>query len=154
MVDIIGENDIPADVLAKFSDTAIPTVFAGLNAAARRVAPCLVGEDVDPGKLDEAKLILLGAITRWSQAGSGAFQQQTAGPFAVVTDTRQRGGYRLWPSEITDLQTICKGEDAGKAYSVDTVSDCGVHAEICSLNFGATYCSCGVDIVGTPIFEV
>lgn len=27
------------------------------------------------------------------------------------------------------------------------------HLPWCSLNFGATYCSCGVDIAGVPIFE-
>lgn len=40
------------------------------------------------------------------------------------------------------------------AYSVDTVSDGhSLHLRWCSLMFGATYCSCGVDIAGHPIFE-
>lgn len=38
------------------------------------------------------------------------------------------------------------------AFSVDMFSAVGsVHAAWCSLNFGATYCSCGADIAGYPI---
>ena len=47
----------------------------------------------------------------------------TAGPFGQTIDTRQRTGYNLWPSEISDLQAICKGLDATpsrQAFSVDT----------------------------------
>lgn len=39
------------------------------------------------------------------------------------------------------------------AFSVDMFSAVGsIHAAWCSLNFGATYCSCGADIAGYPIF--
>lgn len=43
-----------------------------------------------------------------------------------------------------------------KAFSVDTVplAPLSVHMPWCSLMFGATYCSCGVDIAGTPIYEL
>lgn len=40
------------------------------------------------------------------------------------------------------------------AYSVDMLGLVGsIHAPWCSLAFGATYCSCGADIAGKPIFE-
>ena len=39
------------------------------------------------------------------------------------------------------------------AFSIDTVSLSQFHLPWCSLNFGATYCSCGTDIAGRPIFE-
>lgn len=40
------------------------------------------------------------------------------------------------------------------AYSVDMANLSGsLHLPWCSLMFGAVYCSCGVDIAGTPIFE-
>jgi hypothetical protein len=39
------------------------------------------------------------------------------------------------------------------AYSVDTLGPCSLHLPWCALNFGALYCSCGVDIAGYPIFE-
>lgn len=39
------------------------------------------------------------------------------------------------------------------AYSVDMIGFATMHLPWCSLMFGATYCSCGVDIAGYPIFE-
>lgn len=39
------------------------------------------------------------------------------------------------------------------AFSVDMVGVSSAHLPWCSLNFGAVYCSCGVDIAGVPIFE-
>ena len=43
-------------------------------------------------------LILLGAITRWTQQGAGGVQQQVTGPFTMGTFQNQATGYRLWPS--------------------------------------------------------
>lgn len=37
--------------------------------------------------------------------------------------------------------------------SVDTAGGGTVHLAWCSLNLRATYCSCGADIAGYPIFE-
>jgi hypothetical protein len=98
--------------------------------------------------------ILRGAIMRWNDVGSGARQSITTGPFSESIDTTvaRRGMY--WPSEITSLQGICSDGQSGKAFNVDTVNFGGVHADICSINFGATYCSCGADIAGFPLWEV
>ena len=41
----------------------------------------------------------------------------------------------------------------GGAFSVSMVGSSSMHLPWCSLNFGALYCSCGVDIAGVPIFE-
>ena len=86
----------------------------------------------------EAKLILIGAVQRWSEAGSGAVAQASAGPFQIATDTRQRTGFNLWPSEIEVLQDLCSGDTTG-AFSVDTVPSSGrlFHDEACALVFGA-----------------
>ena len=103
----------------------------------------------------EAKLVLLGAVKRWVEAGAGSFTQQTAGPFSVSTDTRQRTGFNLWPSEIQALQAICADGPVGRqAFSVDTAPAGGVyHLARCSLHFGANYCSCGADIAGYPLYR-
>ena len=42
----------------------------------------------------------------------------------------------------------------GGAFSVNMVGTSSTHLPWCSLNFGATYCSCGVDIAGEPIYEL
>lgn len=153
MAEIIRVEDLPADLRSK---DLVAEMVAGANAKASRVAPCLDSTDPPPtaGQLAEAKLVLLGAVKRWVEAGAGAFQQQTAGPFSVSTDTRQRSGYNLWPSEIASLQELCKSAPAA-AFSVDTAPGCAVnHSPICSLVFGAAYCSCGADLTGAgPLYE-
>lgn len=41
------------------------------------------------------------------------------------------------------------------AFAVDMVgTNVSAHLPWCALMFGATYCSCGVDIAGAPIYEV
>jgi hypothetical protein len=151
VAEIIDASDLPDDVA---SNAMAGTWVDGANARASRVAPCLATTDPSPteDQLAEAKLILIGAVIRWSQAGSGAFQAQIAGPFQATFDTRQRGGFNLWPSEITQLQDICKNGTESKAYSVDTVSCGSYHSPICSLYFGGV-CSCGADLAGQPIYE-
>lgn len=42
----------------------------------------------------------------------------------------------------------------GGAFSVNMVGSSSLHLPWCNLNFGATWCSCGVDIAGVPIFEL
>lgn len=155
MAEILKVADLPT---ALQSAEMIADMVAGANARAGRVAPCLADVDTPPteDQIAEAKLVLLGAVKRWAEAGSGAWQQQSAGPFGVTVDTRQRTGFNLWPSEITALQDICKStEDTSGAFSVDT-APClgGAHLPWCSLNMGAAYCSCGVDIAGEPIYEL
>ncbi|MGN7155439.1 hypothetical protein ACTHRK_04885 [Dietzia cercidiphylli] len=114
---ILDTADLPATVQ---THELVATMVAGANARALRVAPCLAEPDKAAART-EAKLILVGAVQRWSEAGSGAIAQASAGPFQLATDTRQRTGYNLWPSEIEVLQDLCRS-DQGGAFSVDTTS--------------------------------
>lgn len=42
----------------------------------------------------------------------------------------------------------------GGAYAIDTAPTArAYHRDICSLTFGATYCSCGADLAGYPLWE-
>ena len=160
MVAIITISDLPT---ALQSTELVQLMVDGANAKASRVAPCLTWDGTvtdQPAPSDdqiaEAKLVLIGAIKRWAETSSGAFQQQTAGPFGMTVDTRQRTGYNLWPSEIEQLQDICKavGEGGRGAFSITPGGVSSIHAPWCALNLGALYCSCGADIAGYPIFEV
>lgn len=160
---VIIVDDLPDDLQ---SNPQVELWVDGANAQAARVAPCLATA-ADPAatedQLAEARMILVGAVGRWAAAGAGAFSQITTGPFGVTTDNRQRGGYRLWPSEIEQLQDICGGTSAG-IFSIDTVGDATVHSDVCSANtyvddngvivYGAAYCTCGADIAGFPLYEV
>lgn len=145
----------------------VEVTTAGTSDATIPVVPMSVGDTVEdgtvtwtriaptPGQLSEARLVLLGAVKRWAEAGSGAWTQQAAGPFSVATDTRQRSGFNLWPSEIDTLQDICRGDEVSSgAFSIDTAPAGSAHLPWCNLAFGATWCSCGADIAGEPIYEL
>lgn len=162
MAEFILKTDLPAGIQ---SNELVDVMVVGANAKASRVAPCLVvalaagtPTDAQVDALSEARLVLVGVVKRWVDAGSGALQTQTAGPFGQTIDTRQRTGFNLWPSEISDLQAICKGlsdeVNSRQAFSLDTAGAYGVvHAESCALAFGALYCDCGADLAGFPLFE-
>lgn len=160
MVEIITITDLPTSLQ---SEELVVLWVNGANSRASRVAPCLAWDGEEEGKpaptqemLDEARLILVGAISRWAQAGSGAASQLTAGPYSMATDTRQRTGYNLWPSEIEQLQEICSNGRSGQvAFSITPSGGSGSHIPWCSLLMGATYCSCGSDINGYegPLYE-
>lgn len=149
---------------------ALKVTTAGTSGGSEPVAP-LLDDTVTDGSvtwtrigptadlLAEAQLILAGAIQRWSEAGAGAVSTKTemTGPYmeTLTVDTKVRTGFNFWPSEITQLQELCKSGGTAGAFTVDTAPGlCGEHLLWCSLNFGATYCSCGVDIAGEPIYEL
>lgn len=89
-------------------------MIADALAMASRVAPCITAADF--AYPDAAKAILRGAILRWHESGTGAFQSQTAGPFGVQVDTRQQRRSMFWPSEINDLQALCDS-NGGTSYT-------------------------------------
>jgi len=159
VAEIITTDDLPAAIQ---SHELVDLMVAGANAKASRVAPCLTWADEDDDHpapsadaLAEARLVLVGAVKRWADAGSGALASQTAGPFGQTIDTRQKVGFNLWPSEITQLQDICSSDaNPSGAFTVDTMGCATSHADICALNFGATCCSCGADIAGFPLYEI
>jgi hypothetical protein len=152
MAEIITIADLPSNLQAV---ELIDVMVDGANAKASRIAPCLASTDPAPNadQLAEAILILIGTVKRWAEAGSGALQQQTAGPFSQTLDTRQRPGFNMWPSEIEQLQAICATEKAG-AFSIDTAPESMIHLAWCADSLGAEYCSCGADIAGYPIYEL
>ena len=162
MAAIIAVSDLPASIQS--TDT-IEAMVDGANARASRVAPCLGwdGSTEDqptptPDQLAEARLVLMGAVKRWVESGSGALSQQTAGPYGMQVDTRQKSsGYNLWPSEIEALQAICSSgsETSSGAFSIRPGGTSSAHMPWCAVNMGATYCSCGADLTNYeyPLYE-
>jgi hypothetical protein len=130
-------------------------MIADAVAIASLAAPCIADEAaLTPLQIAAFRAVLRGAVLRWNEAGTGALSAQTAGPFSQTLDTRTQRRGMFWPSEIEQLQNICKSDgDDGGAFSLDTAGAGTYHADICSLNFGALYCSCGTDIAGYPIYE-
>lgn len=108
-------------------------------------------------KLGALKAILRGALLRWNEAGTGALsaRQSTFGPFgqSETIDTRQTRRAMFWPTEIEQLQALCRTGKA-KAFAIDTAPDpVGAHPPWCSLMFGGPVCSCGVALTGDPSWE-
>lgn len=149
--------ELTPDDLAPFADIPPAKAEAMIEdalAQALLVAPCITDDAF--ALAAAAKSILRGAVLRWHDAGNGAVQQATAGPFGQTVDTRQARRGMFWPSEIEQLQKLCRAVTDNGIFSVDTAGLAGGgHALICSANFGAAYCSCGADISGGyPLYEV
>lgn len=152
-------DDIVAAVLAldPGADPAQVRVRAEYALAQARVAaPCLKDDTLEADLRMTAAGVIAAAVLRWQVNGATAtgVQSESAGGVSVTYDTTQRRSL-LWPSEINDLARLCQGAGGGRlAFSIDTAPVQGsVHADVCSLNFGASYCSCGADIAGFPLYE-
>jgi len=147
---------VPAD-LAPFADIESAKALAMIEdavALAARVAPCIL-EDTFTNEA-AARAILRGAILRWHEAGSGALQSEAIGGYNYTVDSRQTRRGMFWPSEIEQLQSLCQTGGPAGAFGIDTVSSYGgaLHADICAVNFGALYCSCGAVLTqGEPLYE-
>jgi hypothetical protein len=114
-------------------------------AMATLAAPCLADTTkLTPVQLAATKAVLRAAILRWNDAGSGAVQTSTMGPFNMAVDTKQPRRQMFWPSEITDLQKICRDDTTsdGGAFSIDTAAPpVQFHSVLCG--FGGGACTCG-----------
>jgi len=148
---------ITTDDLAPFASIDAARAQAMIDdalAMATKVAPCLADETFPHAAA--AKAILRRAILRWNETGaSGGTTQQSAGPFSQsVTPTASKGLF--WPSEISELQSLCKDVRGGGAFTIRPAGvTTGVHSQMCSLLHGGTWCTCGSDInrYEGPIFN-
>lgn len=140
---------------ATIDDAKAEAMITDAEAMAVLVAPCITSTEfsADLGKVAAVKALLRGAILRWHDAGSGAVTQQTAGPFSQTVDQSKARKAMFWPSEIQQLQTLCEDSSRG-IFSIDTVGTRVQHSIGCSYRFGASYCSCGADIAGYPLYGV
>lgn len=74
--------------------------------------------------------------------------QVGAGPFQFSGKASDSDFY------LKKAEKVALGDGAQEAFGVKIAGfGCSPHRPWCNLNFGATYCSCGVDIAGVPIFE-
>ena len=124
VVALIEASEVPTELAAKVSETVLSMMVDGASAAAYRAAPCLKDSPTDEQRA-EARLIVLSAVERWLRDGSGSVgTTHTAGPFSTTTTpvSPRSSGYRLWPSEVSDLQAVCRG---GGLTSVELVSSQG-----------------------------
>lgn len=108
---------------------------------------------VDLGQVDEAKIdyVVREAVVTHIKKPDDATQVTIA-----VDDGSSSKTYRSGKGRVTILDEwwlLLGLTDPKGAFSIDTAPSGVTHLPWCSLMFGALYCSCGVDIAGTPIFE-
>lgn len=128
-------------------------MIADALAMAKLVAPCISEEDFEHA--DAAKAVIRGAILRWHEAGQGGVASQTALGFGQSYDNRMPRRAMFWPSEIDQLQKMCRDTNSSGAWSYDTIGTRIMHGETCSVVFGAAYCDCGAVLTGSgPLWEV
>jgi len=121
---------------------------AGMLIETRRLSLGLA----DP--IDEAKLdyVVREAVVSHIKKPDDATQVTVSTDDSSSSKTYRSGKGRV---TILDEWWLLLGlTDPKGAFSVDMVGFASMHLPWCSLNFGALYCSCGVDIAGVPIFEL
>jgi hypothetical protein len=149
---------VPADLtpFAEITPAKAQAMIDDALALAARVAPCIT----EAGFAHEAaaRAILRRVILRWNDQGSGALTTETVDDYSGTVDSRQPSKNLFWPSEISQLQDLCRtGNEPTGAYAVDTIglTSSVQHAEVCALTFGALYCSCGASLtLGFPLYEL
>lgn len=109
---------------------------------------------LDAESIDQAKLdyVVREAVVSHVRKPDDATQVTVSVDDASTSRTYQSGKGRV---TILDEWWALLGlvQSNGGAFSVDMLGASSVHLPWCSFYFGATYCSCGVDIAGVPIFE-
>jgi len=145
------------DPFATIDSAKAQAMIDDAEAQAMLIAPCISDLEVDSPKFAAVKAILRGAVLRWHDAGTGAVQTQTAGPFAQTVQYQARRGM-FWPTEIKNLQAVCADRaTSSKAFDVDMAPSVGLggHAPFCSLFFGGPSCSCGANLTNYsyPLWE-
>lgn len=147
----------PSDLapFATIDQATADAMIQDAEAQACMVAPCLAdpAAPLTDGHRAAVLAILRRAILRWHEVGTGVVTQAGAGPFQQSIDTTRSAPRGLfWPSEITDLQAICKsvGDTSAPSRKVFTIStgrtSLAVHSPLCDLTFGGATCSCGSDL--------
>lgn len=112
-------------------------------------------QQVDPDLvLDEAKLdyVVREAVVAHVKHPDDATNVTVSVDDASTSRTYRSGKGRV---QILDEWWALLGlvPTSSGAFSFRPYAECSPHLPWCSLNFGATYCSCGADIAGRPIYE-
>lgn len=108
----------------------------------------------DPAALNQAKVdyVVREAVVAHIRHPDDATQVDIAVDDGSVSRkyATSRGRVRI----IDDWWDLLSPVQSSGAFVIDTLGTASCHLPWCSSMFGASYCSCGVDIAGYPIFEV
>ena len=110
---------------------------------------------VAPVTQDDVDYVVRQAVLEVAdQPSPGVIQESVQVDDAAVTTRYAKAKRRIEIlPEWWEMLGVADGKTA--AFTVDLTGGVStIHAQTCSLYFGATYCSCGADIAGYPIFSV
>jgi len=102
-------------------------LIRGTLARAATFAPCVLEAGFTGVNADAARDILIGAIVRAIEAGSGAVTTLTAGPHSKTIDTTKPRRARFTSAEQAELRALC-GLTPGGAFTIQTAADEGARA--------------------------
>lgn len=151
--------------LATVDDVAVP-LLRELSAAERVYAARLLGwaeilirgrfADFTALNQDAVVMVESQAVARVLRNPDGKYQESLSGEYASTRDRIGADGVLRITDEEWSLLAPSSAASSGGAFAIDTVSaGLIVHSIICSLNFGANYCSCGASLtMGWPLYEV
>ena len=132
----------------KFAQWSMWIDDANMLINARKVS-LAVTADLDPTVLD---FVVREAVVAQAQRPDDATQVSVSVDDGSVSRTYRSGRGRV---TILDEWWTLLGLTSpnGGAFSVDTIGASSIHQPWCNLAFGATYCSCGADLAGFPLWE-
>lgn len=109
--------------------------------------------NIDVDTIDDAKLdyVVREAVVAHIKKPDDATQVSITVDDGTTSKSYRSGKGRV--SILDEWWVILGLTDPSGAFTLDMVPVASAHLPWCSLNFGATYCSCGVDIAGVPIYE-
>ena len=109
----------------------------------------------DPAELDQAKLdyVVREAVVAHIRHPDDATQVSVSIDEASSSRTYRSGKGRVTILEEWFALLSTDTEDGG-AFTLDMVGTGTYHLDWCAATLGASYCSCGADIAGTPIYEL
>lgn len=112
--------------------------------------------DFDLDTISEMKIdyVVREAVAAYIKRPDDATQVSVTVDDGTTARTYQSGKGRI--TILDEWWKLLGLVDTGEtgAFSIDMVPALGsAHLDWCSLRFGATCCSCGVDIAGVPIYE-
>lgn len=151
--------------LATVDDVAVP-LLRELSEAEKVYATRLLGwaeilirgrfADFSALNQDAVVMVESQAVARVLRNPEGKYQESISAEYSSTRDRVGADGLLRITDEEWDLLSPSAGTGNGGAFAIDTVSTgLMVHSIICSLNFGANYCSCGANLtLGWPLYEV
>jgi hypothetical protein len=145
-----SDEETRAAVLLGDAAVRIRVACPGIDAKIAATPPAMPELDPDVPKIISCEMVKRAMLSPVDQPPMSQ-TQETVGPFS-------RGGTYVNPTGdlyLTKAEKQMLGCGGQQAFTVPMRSESATaHAPTCSLYFGATYCSCGADIAGFPLYGV